>query len=94
MAHPLHTALKECLFLLWASLMSCWQQCPKMMLQVAYCEEHVECRRVMLLSHFGEADFSAAKCAGTCDTCKGNAGKSFELRDLTQDALNAIHVRT
>ena len=65
---------------------------PNMMLQVAYCEEHVECRRVMLLSHFGEADFSAAKCAGTCDTCKGNAGKSFELRDLTQDALNAIHV--
>eukprot|EP00891_Asterochloris_glomerata_P002793 jgi/Astpho2/2793/e_gw1.00050.56.1_t len=59
---------------------------------VAYCEEHVECRRVMLLSHFGEADFSAAKCAGTCDTCKGNAGKSFELRDLTQDALNAIRV--
>jgi hypothetical protein len=28
------------------------------LLQIAYCEDQVECRRVMLLAHFGERDFA------------------------------------
>ena len=31
--------------------------------QVAYCEEEYECRRIMLLVHFGE-QFSAEDCKG------------------------------
>ena len=47
--------------------------------QVAYAEEQVECRRVMLLSWFGEKGFSApAHCRGTCDICRDNAGQAFQ----------------
>lgn len=46
--------------------------------QVAFCEEQVECRRVMLLSHFGEGGFTKAACAATCDTCARNKNVIFE----------------
>lgn len=49
-----------------------------MVRQVAYCEEQVECRRVILLAYFGEKGFSAARCNGTCDICKRNKGQRFE----------------
>lgn len=58
--------------------------------QVAYCEEEVECRRVLLLLHFGEHDFSSSACRGTCDLCSRNQGKSFERRDMTEAAQNAV----
>ena len=39
------------------------------MLQIAYAEEQVECRRVLLLRHF-EEHFDPMQCKGTCDNCK------------------------
>ncbi len=40
--------------------------CPR--LQIMFAEEQVECRRVLLMQHFGEA-FDPAQCRGTCDLC-------------------------
>ena len=60
--------------------------------QVAYCEEQVECRRVLLLSHFGEAGFTAAACHRTCDICVRNEGQAFTQRDMTQAAHELIRV--
>ena len=47
-------------------------------LQVAFCEERVECRRVLLLTYFGERGFSKERCGATCDVCLRNVGQSFE----------------
>jgi len=63
-------------------------------MQVAYCEEQVECRRVLLLSHFGESGFTAALCHRTCDICIRNDGQVFAERDMTQAARDLIRVRT
>ena len=60
--------------------------------QVAYCEEQVECRRVILLSHFGETNFTAAGCHKTCDVCQRNEGAAFENKDMTQVARDMIQV--
>ncbi len=46
-------------------------------LQVAFCEEQMECRRVLLMDHFGERFFKA-HCNSTCDTCARNKGVVFE----------------
>lgn len=62
------------------------------MLQVAYCEEQVECRRVILLNHFGETNFTAAACHNTCDVCARNEGAAFESKDMTQVAHDMIKV--
>jgi hypothetical protein len=46
--------------------------CPTLLavlLQIQYAEAQLECRRTILLSHFGET-FNAADCKGTCDVCK------------------------
>ena len=61
-------------------------------MQVAYCEEQVECRRVLLLSHFGETGFTAAACHRTCDICLRNEGQVFTQRDMTQAAHELIRV--
>ena len=61
-------------------------------MQVAYCEEQVECRRVLLLSHFGESGFTAALCHRTCDICMRNEGQMFAERDMTQAARDLIRV--
>ena len=37
--------------------------------QIMFAEEQVECRRVLLMQHFGEA-FDPAACRGTCDICR------------------------
>jgi len=61
------------------------------MRQVAYCEEQVECRRVILLAYFGEKGFSAARCNGTCDICKRNKGQRFEgVRHLLLPLLSTF----
>ena len=63
-------------------------------LQVAYCEEQVECRRVLLLTHFGESGFTAALCHRTCDICIRNQNHVFAERDMTQAARDLIRVHT
>lgn len=37
--------------------------------QVGYCENEVDCRRSLQLAHFGELNFNASSCKGTCDNC-------------------------
>ena len=59
---------------------------PALPLQISYCEETVECRRVMLLTHFGENSFTAAQCRGTCDNCAQNAGQTFTYEDVSEAA--------
>ena len=61
-------------------------------MQVAYCEEQVECRRVILLSHFGETNFTPAACHRTCDVCARNEGQVFESKDMTQVARDMLQV--
>ncbi|KAG6556304.1 hypothetical protein Mapa_002246 [Marchantia paleacea] len=36
---------------------------------VGYCENEVDCRRSLQLAHFGELNFNASSCKGTCDNC-------------------------
>ncbi|KAH7927701.1 ATP-dependent DNA helicase [Leucogyrophana mollusca] len=56
---------------------------------VGYCSNSVDCRRSLVLSHFGEV-FDAKDCHKSCDNCcKG--GKAKE-QDYTPDGLNAIHL--
>jgi superfamily II DNA helicase RecQ len=52
-------------------------------LQVSYCENNVECRRVQLLDHFGEK-FDRADCQTGCDNCANPAAASS--RDVTAEA--------
>ncbi len=54
--------------------------------QVAYCEEAVECRRVLMLQHFAER-FDPAACKGTCDNCHNNQGKRFVMQDMSSKAM-------
>ena len=51
---------------------------PPVNLQVAFCEERVECRRVLLLTYFGERGFTKERCGATCDVCLRNVGQRFE----------------
>ena len=62
---------------------------------VSYCENEVECRRVLLLRHFGE-NFDPGLCRGTCDNCKRNAagGLCFERKDVTHDVKNIMSIVT
>ena len=36
---------------------------------VTYAEDEFECRRVSMLSYFGEKNFDRSQCRGTCDNC-------------------------
>lgn len=50
-----------------------------------YCEEEYECRRGMLLGHFGET-FDTRQCAKTCDNCRRVAEGTVEYKDVTDTA--------
>jgi len=53
---------------------------------IAYCDNEADCRRAMLLSHFGETAFDrAAGCARSCDNCA--SGKVFKTVDYSELAL-------
>lgn len=57
---------------------------------VNYAEEQVECRRTLLLSHFGES-WEAGGCRRTCDNCKRlGSDTSAELQDMKEDALAGL----
>ena len=45
---------------------------------MAYCEEQVECRRSVLLAHFGESFDPKRGCHGTCDVCTQHGSHTFE----------------
>ena len=66
--------------------------CSEPLLQIAYCEEKVECRRVMLLAHFGETGFNTALCKPACDICASNVGQAFEDRDMSSVALDVVRL--
>jgi superfamily II DNA helicase RecQ len=40
--------------------------------QVNYAESSVECRRALLMQHFGETSFGPEQCRQTCDVCQAN----------------------
>jgi bloom syndrome protein len=59
---------------------------------VAYCEEAVDCRRVHLLSYFGEAA-RAGLCGGRgCDLCAAGASMAAVRRDVTPLATAAVRL--
>ena len=50
---------------------------------VNFCENIVECRRVLLLRYLGE-EFNRKDCKGTCDIC--SMGGEVEKRNVTTSA--------
>lgn len=56
---------------------------------VQYCENRSDCRRVQVLSYFGEA-FAKEDCGGTCDNCKSDA--VFRTMDFTPQASAALKI--
>lgn len=52
--------------------------------QVSYCEEKVDCRRVMIMGHFGERSFTQRSCNKTCDNCQNGGGLEHENKDVSQ----------
>jgi superfamily II DNA helicase RecQ len=58
---------------------------------VAFCDEEVECRRGILLHHFGEPG-GEALCRGTCDVCASGAAARAVTRDVSAAAAAAVRV--
>ncbi|XAR56334.1 DNA helicase [Bertholletia excelsa] len=56
---------------------------------VSYCENDVDCRRILQLIHFGEK-FNSSNCKKTCDNCSKN--KSFIEKDVTEIAKQLVEV--
>jgi bloom syndrome protein len=56
---------------------------------VQYCENKSDCRRVELLTYFGER-FQKEDCAHTCDNC--NSDSVFETQDVSELAKAAVNV--
>jgi len=56
---------------------------------VQYCENKSDCRRVELLTYFGER-FKKEDCAHTCDNC--NSDSVFETQDVSDLAKAAVNV--
>lgn len=56
---------------------------------VSYCENDVDCRRLLQLIHFGEK-FNSSYCKRTCDNCSKN--KSFIEKDVTETAKQLVEV--
>jgi bloom syndrome protein len=55
----------------------------------AYCDNKAVCRRVQVLNYFNEK-FNPDDCSGQCDNC--NSTSTFEERDMTAYAVNAINL--
>lgn len=58
---------------------------------VSFCDNPADCRRVEVLSYFGE-DFDKADCNKTCDNCRN--GAVSEQRDYTEVAKSIIEAVT
>lgn len=55
--------------------------------QVSYCENDVDCRRLLQLAHFGEK-FDSSTCQKTCDNCLRVT--SFVEKDVTGIAKELV----
>lgn len=69
---------KKCIILLTLSLE---------LSQVSYCENDVDCRRLLQLAHFGEK-FNSSTCQKTCDNCLKIT--SFIEKDVTEIAKQLV----
>ena len=58
-------------------------------IQVSYCENNVECRRVQILHHFDE-EFDGAHCNKSCDNCCVSVSGS--TRDVTAEAQAVVRI--
>eukprot|EP01132_Coremiostelium_polycephalum_P007487 gene7487-9201_t len=56
---------------------------------VSYCENEVDCRRVLQLKYFGET-FDRSKCAKTCDNCLNT--EPINKKDVTEEAKKIIGI--
>eukprot|EP00898_Chlorokybus_atmophyticus_P005511 jgi/Chlat1/5961/Chrsp4S06184 len=56
---------------------------------VSYCENEVDCRRLLQLAHFGE-QFDPQLCKRTCDNCRRDV--EYEQRDITEIALQLVEL--
>ncbi|XP_054776776.1 ATP-dependent DNA helicase Q-like 4A isoform X1 [Prosopis cineraria] len=56
---------------------------------VSYCENDVDCRRLLQLSHFGER-FDSSSCKKTCDNCLKI--KNFVEKDVTEIAKQLVEL--
>ncbi|EPZ34388.1 ATP-dependent DNA helicase [Rozella allomycis CSF55] len=54
---------------------------------INYCENKIDCRRKIVLSHFGE-NFNPADCRKTCDNCERNF--KYSAIDYTKEAKEII----
>ena len=59
---------------------------------VAYCEEEVDCRRSIILAHFGEASDPAKTCLRGCDLCASGAAARAARADASLAAAAAMRV--
>lgn len=50
---------------------------------IQYCENHVDCRRSLILGYFDER-FDRSQCHGTCDNCEQQ--REVISVDVTEDA--------
>lgn len=57
--------------------------------QVSYCENDVDCRRLLQLIHFGEK-FDSFNCQKTCDNCSKNL--SCVEKDVTEIAKQLVRI--
>lgn len=56
----------------------------------AYCLNDIECRRAMLLAHFGEK-FDSSKCDPKCDNCKNKKGVLANV-DMSSRGLQIVEI--
>lgn len=59
--------------------------------QVSYCENDVDCRRLIQLVHFGEK-FDSSTCQKTCDNCVKVT--SFIEKDVTEIAKQLVWIKS
>ncbi|KAF6261562.1 hypothetical protein COO60DRAFT_1699757 [Scenedesmus sp. NREL 46B-D3] len=61
---------------------------------VNYAESTVECRRALLMHHFGETSFGPEQCRESCDVCQANkaADRKVEEADFTEAAKSLLRL--
>ncbi len=65
---------------------------PSSLLQINYAESQVECRRVLIMQHFGEHGFTHAQCRGTCDVCAARGDAAVQEEDVSEEAAAMVRL--